>query len=70
MANAPFQFAIGSKAWIHQHIIGAGAVIVGKVKIGDHVKIGAGAVVCTDIPSYSTVIAQPPSIIVRRAENV
>ena len=51
-------------------LIGAGAVIVGKVKIGDHVKIGAGAVVCTDIPSYSTVIAQPPRIIVRGTENV
>lgn len=43
-------------------LIGAGAVIVGGIKIGSHVKIGAGAVVCQDIPDFATVVAQPPCI--------
>lgn len=50
-------------------LIGAGAVIVGNIKIGDFVKIGAGAVVFTDVPSHSTVVAQPPRLIVREAEH-
>lgn len=50
-------------------LIGAGAVIIGNIKIGDDVKIGAGAVVCTDIPSHATVVAPPSRILVRRAEN-
>ena len=40
-------------------------MIVGNVKIGDHVKIGAGAVVCSDVPDYATVVAQPPRLILR-----
>lgn len=50
-------------------LIGAGAVIIGKIRIGDDVRIGAGTVVCTDIPSGATVVAQPPRIIVREAEH-
>lgn len=37
-------------------VIGAGAKIIGLVKIGDNVKIGANAVVTKDIPSYCTCI--------------
>lgn len=44
-------------------IIGAGAVIVGDIRIGSNVKIGAGAVVSTDIAEGCTVVAQPPRII-------
>ena len=47
-------------------LIGAGAVVIGGVRIGDRVKIGAGAVVSTDIPEDCTVIAQPPRIIGER----
>ena len=46
-------------------LIGAGAVLVGGITVGDHVKIGAGAVVSTDIPDGCTVVAQPPRIIVK-----
>ena len=45
-------------------LIGAGAVIIGGVKVGNHVKIGAGAAVCTDIPDGCTVVSQPARIIV------
>jgi serine O-acetyltransferase len=37
--------------------IGAGAVIIGNVRIGDHVNIGPNAVVMTDVPARTTVIA-------------
>ena len=39
--------------------------MVGGIRIGDGVKIGAGAVVHTDVPAGSTVVAPPPRIIRR-----
>lgn len=44
-------------------LIGAGAVLVGGIHIGNDVKIGAGAVVSFDIPDGCTVVAQPPRVI-------
>lgn len=49
-------------------LIGAGAVLVGNIRIGDYVKIGAGAVVKMDIPDSCTVVAQLPRILVRGGE--
>lgn len=46
-------------------LIGAGAVLVGDIRIGDGAKIGAGAVVSTDIPAGCTVVAQPPRVLDR-----
>ena len=43
--------------------IGAKAMIIGGVKIGDNTKIGAGAVVLHDVPSGSTAIGFPAKII-------
>ena len=43
-------------------LIGAGAVIIGGITIGNRVKIGAGAVVSFDVPDDATVVAQPPLI--------
>lgn len=43
-------------------LIGAGAVIVGGITIGDDVRIGAGTVVRTDLPAGCTVTAPPPYI--------
>ncbi len=37
-------------------IIGAGAKIIGGITIGDHVKIGANAVVTKDVPDGATVV--------------
>lgn len=45
--------------------IGAGAKIIGNVKIGNNVKIGAGCVVVTDIPDNATVVLNKPRIILR-----
>ena len=41
------------------------AVVVGGIRIGNGVKIGAGAVVHTDIPDGSTVVSQPSRILTR-----
>jgi serine O-acetyltransferase len=47
----------------HRVDVGAGAVIVGKVKIGDDVRIGPNAVVMTDVPAGTTVFAEAPRMI-------
>ena len=43
--------------------IGAGAVIVRPVTIGRHAKIGANAVVTSDVPDYATAVGVPARII-------
>jgi len=45
--------------------VGAGAKILGKIRIGDDVVIGANAVVITDIPSNSIAVGIPARIIPR-----
>lgn len=44
-------------------MIGAGAVIVGGVKLADNVKVGANAVVTHDVPEGKTVVGIPAKII-------
>ena len=39
--------------------IGAGAKIFGPIHIGNHVRIGANAVVCKDVPSHVTAVGIP-----------
>lgn len=43
--------------------IGAGARILGGIKIGDHAKIGANAVVLQDVPAHATAVGIPAKII-------
>lgn len=52
---------IGENCWI-----GAGAILVGGIRVGNNVKIGAGAVVHQDVPDDATVVSQPPRILERR----
>ena len=40
-------------------------MILGSVKIGDNVKIGAGAVVLSDVPDNCTVVGVPAKIVKR-----
>jgi serine O-acetyltransferase len=49
--------------------IGAGAKILGNVKIGDDVAIGANAVVLTDVPSGSIAVGVPAVVRPRPAED-
>ena len=53
---------------VHTHIgewcvIGIGATIMGGVRIGDHVVVGAGAVVTRDVPSNCIVAGNPARIV-------
>ena len=47
--------------------IGAGAKILGAIRIGDDVQIGANAVVLTDVPSNSIAVGVPARVIPRRS---
>jgi len=44
-------------------VVGAGAKILGPVKIGNNCKIGAGSVVIKDVPKNSTVVGIPGKIV-------
>lgn len=50
--------------------IGAGAKIVGSVRIGSRVKIGANAVVVEDLPDGVTAVGVPARIVKREANAV
>jgi len=43
-------------------VIGAGAIVLGAIKIGNNVRIGAGSVVLNDIPENATVVGVPGRI--------
>ncbi|MEO1941621.1 MAG: serine O-acetyltransferase [Campylobacterales bacterium] len=47
-------------------IIGAGAKILGNIRIGKGSKIGANSVVVKDVPPYSTVVGIPGKVIKRK----
>jgi serine O-acetyltransferase len=49
-----------------QVFIGAGAKIIGGVRVGNDVKIGANAVVVHDVPAHCTVVGVPARIVRRR----
>lgn len=44
-------------------VIGTGAKILGNIRIGDHVKVGAGSVVVRSVPDYSTVVGVPGRVV-------
>jgi serine O-acetyltransferase len=43
--------------------IGAGAKIIGRVSVGNNVRIGANAVVVKDVPDNCVVVNQPSRVI-------
>ena len=43
-------------------VVGAGAIVLGAVKIGEHARIGAGSVVITDIPANATAVGVPAKV--------
>ncbi|MCP9469386.1 MAG: serine O-acetyltransferase [Nitrospira sp.] len=51
-------------------VVGAGAKILGAIKIGDNVKIGANSVVLKNVPANSTVIGVPARIIKSQGERL
>lgn len=50
-------------------VVGAGAKILGPIKVGNNCKIGAGSVVIKDVPDNSTVVGIPGRIIRIKGEK-
>jgi len=55
---------IGDDVWF-----GANSIVLPGVTIGNHVVIGAGSVVTTDIPDYSVAVGNPAKVIKNRTGN-
>jgi len=51
-----------------RRVFGTGAAILGNIRIGDHVKIGAGSVVVHSVPDHSTVVGVPGRVVGDSAE--
>jgi len=50
-------------------VVGTGAKILGNIRIGDNVKIGAGSVVVHSVPDNSTVVGVPGRVVRVRPEG-
>lgn len=44
-------------------LVGAGASLIGAIRVGDGAKIGAGAVVVANVPPYATVVGVPGHVV-------
>ena len=51
-------------------LIGAGAKILGNIKIGKYSKIGASSVVLEDVPAYSTAVGVPARVISKHPDRI
>lgn len=49
--------------------IGAGSKVIGNIRVGKHAKIGANAVVLTDVPAYATAVGVPAKIILKQTNT-
>jgi serine O-acetyltransferase len=47
-------------------VVGVGASVLGAITVGDHARIGGGAVVVKDVPPYSTAIGVPARVVATR----
>ncbi len=50
-------------------VVGTGAKVLGNIRIGNGVKIGAGSVVVHPVPDYSTVVGIPGRVVRSRSDN-
>jgi len=51
-------------------VIGVGAIVLGNIKIGDNVRVGAGSVVVKPVPNDCTVVGVPGRIVVQSGKKV
>ena len=51
-------------------VVGAGAKLLGSIKVGDNARIGAGSVVVHDVPRNSTVVGNPGHPVLLDGERV
>lgn len=49
-------------------VVGAGAKVLGNIRLGDDVKVGAGSVVVHSVPDGSTVVGIPAKVVRTRGE--
>ncbi len=75
---------IGSRVKIRQHVtigsghavigddveFGAGAKVIGSVRIGNRVKVGANAVVVHDVPDDATVVGVPARVVMIAGKRI
>ncbi len=68
---------IGGEPGVKRHptigdnvLIGAGAKLLGNINIGDGARIGANAVVISDVPAFATAVGVPARIIPRKPQLV
>ena len=47
-------------------VVGAHAQLIGAIEVGEGARIGAGSVVVTNVPSYSTVVGVPGRVVTMR----
>lgn len=50
-------------------VVGTGAKVLGNIRIGNYVKIGAGSVVVKPVPDFSTVVGIPGRIVRSRVDD-
>jgi serine O-acetyltransferase len=50
-------------------VIGAGAKILGAIRLGDQVRVGANSVVVKDVPAHRTVVGIPGKVVLRSDED-
>ena len=50
-------------------VVGSGAKVLGNIRVGDNVKIGAGSVVVHPVPDNSTVVGIPGRVVRTRTED-
>lgn len=51
-------------------IFGAGAKVLGAIRVGDNAKVGAGSVVIADVPDNSTVVGNPGRPVLLEGQRV
>ena len=50
-------------------VVGAGAKVLGDIRLGSHTRVGAGSVVIKSTPPHSTVVGIPGHVLEERAEE-
>jgi serine O-acetyltransferase len=51
-------------------VVGAGAKVLGNIRVGDHSRVGAGSVVLRSVPDDSTIVGVPGHIVFRHGKRV